>query len=59
MAELLEAKEFDSAWQDLSGRPHCSCGLDIPTERVGTYDTQVRTLSSSLPCRPSVCSRVN
>mmetsp|Transcript_5839 Transcript_5839/g.14789 ORF Transcript_5839/g.14789 Transcript_5839/m.14789 type:complete len:260 (+) Transcript_5839:84-863(+) len=26
---------------DLSGRPHCSCGLDIPTERVGTYDTQL------------------
>jgi hypothetical protein len=27
--------------QDLSGRPHLSCGLDIPTQRVGTYDTQV------------------
>ncbi|KAF8650010.1 hypothetical protein HU200_064173 [Digitaria exilis] len=26
---------------DLSGRPHLSCGLDIPTERVGTYDTQL------------------
>nr|ACF81788.1 unknown [Zea mays] len=26
---------------DLSGRPHLSCGLDIPTQRVGTYDTQV------------------
>ncbi|XP_037487212.1 imidazoleglycerol-phosphate dehydratase 2, chloroplastic isoform X2 [Triticum dicoccoides] len=25
---------------DLSGRPHLSCGLSIPTERVGTYDTQ-------------------
>ncbi|RLM66026.1 imidazoleglycerol-phosphate dehydratase [Panicum miliaceum] len=26
---------------DLSGRPHLSCGLDIPTQRVGTYDTQL------------------
>ncbi|XP_048559178.1 imidazoleglycerol-phosphate dehydratase 3, chloroplastic isoform X3 [Triticum urartu] len=26
---------------DLSGRPHLSCGLSIPTERVGTYDTQL------------------
>eukprot|EP00191_Tetraselmis_sp_GSL018_P002795 CAMPEP_0177615850 /NCGR_PEP_ID=MMETSP0419_2-20121207/23749_1 /TAXON_ID=582737 /ORGANISM="Tetraselmis sp., Strain GSL018" /LENGTH=160 /DNA_ID=CAMNT_0019113683 /DNA_START=793 /DNA_END=1275 /DNA_ORIENTATION=+ len=26
---------------DLSGRPHLSCGLEIPTERVGTYDTQL------------------
>ncbi|KAK3141498.1 hypothetical protein QOZ80_4BG0334720 [Eleusine coracana subsp. coracana] len=26
---------------DLSGRPHLSCGLDIPIERVGTYDTQL------------------
>ncbi|KAJ4779570.1 Imidazoleglycerol-phosphate dehydratase [Rhynchospora pubera] len=26
---------------DLSGRPHLSCGLIIPTERVGTYDTQL------------------
>lgn len=27
--------------QDLSGRPHLSYDLDIPTQRVGTYDTQV------------------
>ncbi|RWV84007.1 hypothetical protein BHE74_00018987, partial [Ensete ventricosum] len=27
--------------QDLSGRPHLSYDLIIPTERVGTYDTQV------------------
>ena len=27
--------------QDLSGRPHLSCDLDIPTERIGTYDTQL------------------
>ncbi|KAK6913937.1 Imidazoleglycerol-phosphate dehydratase [Dillenia turbinata] len=26
---------------DLSGRPHLSCNLDIPTERVGNYDTQL------------------
>eukprot|EP00271_Cylindrocystis_brebissonii_P021281 TRINITY_DN74_c0_g1_i1.p1 TRINITY_DN74_c0_g1~~TRINITY_DN74_c0_g1_i1.p1 ORF type:complete len:511 (+),score=68.79 TRINITY_DN74_c0_g1_i1:332-1864(+) len=26
---------------DLSGRPFCSCGLEIPTQRVGTYDTQL------------------
>eukprot|EP01024_Parvocaulis_polyphysoides_P075455 TRINITY_DN9749_c0_g1_i1.p3 TRINITY_DN9749_c0_g1~~TRINITY_DN9749_c0_g1_i1.p3 ORF type:complete len:161 (+),score=17.11 TRINITY_DN9749_c0_g1_i1:161-643(+) len=26
---------------DLSGRPHLSCDLDIPTERIGTYDTQL------------------
>jgi imidazoleglycerol-phosphate dehydratase len=26
---------------DFSGRPHLSYGLDIPTERVGTYDTQL------------------
>ncbi|WP_036477185.1 imidazoleglycerol-phosphate dehydratase HisB [Myxosarcina sp. GI1] len=26
---------------DFSGRPHLSFGLDIPTQRVGTYDTQL------------------
>jgi imidazoleglycerol-phosphate dehydratase len=26
---------------DFSGRPHLSYGLDIPTERVGSYDTQL------------------
>ncbi|GAB2267916.1 imidazoleglycerol-phosphate dehydratase [Dionaea muscipula] len=26
---------------DLSGRPHLSCNLSLPTERVGTYDTQL------------------
>eukprot|EP00803_Ostreobium_quekettii_P000779 evm.model.scf_68EXC.8 EVM.evm.TU.scf_68EXC.8 scf_68EXC:116074-121168(-) len=26
---------------DLSGRPHLSFDLDIPTERIGTYDTQL------------------
>lgn len=26
---------------DFSGRPHLSYGLNIPTERVGTYDTQL------------------
>lgn len=27
--------------QDLSGRPYLGYDLQIPTERVGTYDTQV------------------
>ena len=27
--------------QDLSGRPHLSFDCDIPTQRVGTYDTQL------------------
>lgn len=31
--------------QDLSGRPHLSYDLQIPTERVGTYDTQVVLVS--------------
>ena len=26
---------------DFSGRPHLSYGLTIPTQRVGTYDTQL------------------
>ncbi len=26
---------------DFSGRPHLSYGLDLPTARVGTYDTQL------------------
>jgi imidazoleglycerol-phosphate dehydratase len=26
---------------DFSGRPHLSCGLTLPTQRVGTYDTQL------------------
>ncbi|MGD1902340.1 MAG: imidazoleglycerol-phosphate dehydratase HisB [Geitlerinemataceae cyanobacterium] len=26
---------------DFSGRPHLGYGLEIPTERVGTYDTQL------------------
>ncbi len=26
---------------DFSGRPHLSYGLNIPTDRVGTYDTQL------------------
>ncbi|KAM0872945.1 hypothetical protein ACQ4PT_038401 [Festuca glaucescens] len=30
---------------DLSGRPHLSCGLSIPTARVGTYDTQLKRCS--------------
>ncbi|GLT99652.1 hypothetical protein SLE2022_170760 [Rubroshorea leprosula] len=36
---------LDEAWihvsLDLSGRPHLSFDLDIPTQRVGTYDTQL------------------
>lgn len=26
---------------DLSGRPYLGCGLEIPTERIGTFDTQM------------------
>lgn len=26
---------------DLSGRPHLSCDLRLPTERIGTYETQL------------------
>lgn len=26
---------------DFSGRAHCAYGLDVPTQRVGTYDTQL------------------
>ncbi len=26
---------------DFSGRPHLSYGLDIPTQRIGSYDTQL------------------
>lgn len=37
--------EFDarvpSMPQDLSGRPHLSFDCDIPTERIGTFDTQM------------------
>lgn len=36
---------LDEAWihvsLDLSGRPHLGFDLDIPTQRVGTYDTQL------------------
>jgi imidazoleglycerol-phosphate dehydratase len=35
---------------DFSGRPHLSYGLEIPTQRVGTYDTQlVREFLLQLP----------
>lgn len=30
-----------AAAQDLSGRPHLSCDLSLPTERIGTYETQL------------------
>jgi hypothetical protein len=39
--EHISLDYFAPLTQDLSGRPYLSCGLDIPTERVGTYDTQV------------------
>mmetsp|Transcript_1112 Transcript_1112/g.2607 ORF Transcript_1112/g.2607 Transcript_1112/m.2607 type:complete len:280 (+) Transcript_1112:53-892(+) len=26
---------------DLSGRPHCSCGLTIPAQRIGNFDTEL------------------
>lgn len=27
--------------KDLSGRPHLTCHLNIPNERIGNYDTQL------------------
>lgn len=39
--------------QDLSGRPHLSYDLNIPTQRVGTYDTQViRTFTLNMVVPP-------
>jgi imidazoleglycerol-phosphate dehydratase len=32
---------FFSGLQDLSGRPHITFECDVPTQRVGTYDTQL------------------
>ena len=29
------------ALQDLSGRPHLSFDVETPTDRIGTYDTQL------------------
>ena len=43
----LHGSLFPPCTQDLSGRPHLSCGLDIPTQRVGTYDTQVIVRSAN------------
>ena len=39
VAALYEGSGF--VMQDLSGRPHLSFDLDIPTERIGTFDTQL------------------
>ncbi|MBE9235255.1 imidazoleglycerol-phosphate dehydratase HisB [Anabaena aphanizomenioides LEGE 00250] len=39
LAPLDEA--FIQVALDFSGRPHLSYGLNIPTQRVGTYDTQL------------------
>ncbi|KAM3392258.1 hypothetical protein ACQJBY_013406 [Aegilops geniculata] len=36
------AVKYTSIILDLSGRPHLSCGLSIPTAQVGTYDMQVQ-----------------
>jgi imidazoleglycerol-phosphate dehydratase len=32
---------MSTALQDLSGRPHLGFNLDIPTERIGSFDTQL------------------
>ena len=33
--------ETKTSLQDLSGRPYLGYNLEIPTQRVGNYDTQV------------------
>lgn len=33
--------ESSAPRQDLSGRPHLSFDVDIPTQRVGNFDTQL------------------
>lgn len=38
---------WDDGLQDLSGRPYLGYDLEIPTQRVGNYDTQV---SFQVPC---------
>ena len=45
---------------DLSGRPYLGYDLQIPTQRVGTYDTQVRhctflTLAIMISCFFASC----
>ncbi|XBI98899.1 hypothetical protein VPH35_019081 [Triticum aestivum] len=40
-AYMLVGHFFPPCIQDLSGRPHLSCGLSIPKAQVGTYDTQL------------------
>jgi imidazoleglycerol-phosphate dehydratase len=41
VCKLAEAPHDVRCMQDLSGRPHLSFDLDIPSERIGTYDTQL------------------
>lgn len=46
LVNLKECSNFEiTLFQDLSGRPHLNYDLQIPTQRVGTYDTQVLCFS--------------
>ena len=38
---LLHRSHEGCPLQDLSGRPHLGFNLQIPTERIGTFDTQL------------------
>ena len=38
---MYNTRSDDAIEQDLSGRPHLSFDLEIPTQRIGTYDTQL------------------
>ena len=38
---ILRLKSEHRGLQDLSGRPHLSFDCDIPTERIGNFDTQL------------------
>ena len=44
------------AAQDLSGRPHLSFDAECPTERVGTYDTQLVRPPQLRACAPAAAS---
>jgi imidazoleglycerol-phosphate dehydratase len=42
MAQARESRRPEvCVLQDLSGRPHLSFDCDIPTERIGNFDTQL------------------
>ena len=54
--------QYSPSTQDLSGRPHLTFDCDIPTERIGTYDTQLvrhRRTSCFTACRrANICKHL-